>query len=112
MQWANAGVAQVAEHHLARYACRDHLIVDQIRRHPNQRQVAQVLANDLMSSGKTDEGSKAFYGNRHPVMDILGDRLFQRESFICHIRLAFTTRVAMPTHVDMLTSLHHFTTVR
>jgi len=60
MQWANAGIAQVAEHQLARYACRDHLIVDQVRRHPNQRQVAQVLANDLMSSGKTDESSKAF----------------------------------------------------
>src|SRR6266700_427925 len=87
MQWANAGVAQVAEHHLPRYACRHHLIVDQVRRHPNQRQVAAVLANDLMSSGKTDEGSKAFNSNRHPVMDILGDRLFQRESFICHIRL-------------------------
>src|SRR2546421_11926598 len=105
MQWANAGDAQVAEHHLPRYACRHHLIIDQVRRHPNQRQVAAVLANDLMSSGKTDEGSKAFYGNRHPVMDILGDRLFQRESFICHIRLAFTTRVGMLTSVD------HFTTV-
>src|SRR5438105_4550426 len=87
MQWANTGVAQVAEHHLARYACRDHLIVDQVRRHPNQCQVAAVLTYDLMASGKTDEGSKAFNSNRHAVMDILGDRLFQRESFICHIRL-------------------------
>ena len=84
MQRANARVAQITEHQCACYARRNHLVIDHVRRHANQRQIAASLADDLVSGGKADESGKAFNRHRQVILDILGNRFFQGETFIYH----------------------------
>ena len=54
VQRAHAGVAAVGEDQLARAAGADHLVVDQIRRHPAQGQVPATLTDDLVAGGEAD----------------------------------------------------------
>lgn len=49
MQRADAGIAAPRKHELLGTTHADHLIVDQIRRHADQRQIFQLLTNDLVA---------------------------------------------------------------
>ena len=52
---ADAGIAAPREDELACATHADHLVVDDIRRHPDQRQLPSPLAHDLMTRGVRDE---------------------------------------------------------
>ena len=58
-QRPDAGIAGVRKDDLAGAAGGDHLIVDQVRRSPCQRQVLTTLADDLMAGGERDEVGEA-----------------------------------------------------
>ncbi len=59
VQRADAGVAAPREDELARAAAADHLVVEQVRRHADQRQIRDALPDDLVPGGKGDEVGKA-----------------------------------------------------
>ena len=60
VQRADAGVAAPGEHQPAGAAHPDQLVVDDVRRHPHQRQVAAPLADDLVAGGERDQVGEAF----------------------------------------------------
>ena len=78
MQRADAGIAAPREGQLARAAHADHLVVDQVRRHADQVQVAPALADDLVPGGERDQVGEAFQRDARAVGDVRGDRLAQR----------------------------------
>jgi hypothetical protein len=84
VQWADAGVAQVTEDHLARDASGNHLVVDQVGRHANQRQLALALADDLVAGGEADKAGETLDRHRHAVVNIGGDRFSHSCAFIAH----------------------------
>jgi hypothetical protein len=59
MERSDAGIAAPREHQLRRGAAADHLVVDQIRRHPDQREIRQPLPDDFMAGRKRDEVREA-----------------------------------------------------
>src|SRR5438445_5101823 len=52
VQGAHPGIAAPRENELARAAHADELIVDQVGRHADQREVATALADDLVAGSK------------------------------------------------------------
>jgi hypothetical protein len=74
-QETDAGIARVGEDHLPGEPHADHLIVDHVRRHADQRQVPAALPDRLMRRGMGDEMGEALEGDDVPVAEVLGDGL-------------------------------------
>ena len=73
VQRAHARIAAPGKRQLARAAHADHLVVDQVRRHPHQVQVMATLADDLVAGGERDEMGEAFQRHARAVVHVLGD---------------------------------------
>ena len=76
---ADAGVAAPREDELARAAHADQLVVDDVGRHPDERQVAPTLADDLVARRVRDQVREALERDDVAVADELGDRLVEPE---------------------------------
>ena len=63
---------------MRRAARADELVVDQVRGHPDERQVAPALPDDLVARGERDEVGEALERDGVAVADQLGHRLGQR----------------------------------
>ena len=81
IQATDTRVAEPAEDELAGDACRDHLVVDHVRRHPRQGQVASALADDLVACRERDEMREAFDRDRVAVAHDVADRVGHRGDF-------------------------------
>ena len=77
VQRPDPGVPAPGEDELAGGAHPDQLVVDQVRRHPDQRQVAPSLPDQLVPRGLGNEVREPFEGDGIPVANELGDRLVQ-----------------------------------
>ena len=69
VQAAHARVAQPRKDQLAGDARGDHLVVDDVWRHPGEREIALALADDLVSGGERDEVGEALDRHRIAVPD-------------------------------------------
>ena len=69
MQRADAGIANPGEYQLVGAAHADELIVNEVGRHADQREVPAALADDLVSRGKRNEMGEALHGHRIAVAD-------------------------------------------
>ena len=69
MQRADARIAAPGKHQLVGAAHADELVVDQVRRHADQRQVLAALADDLVAGGMGNEMGEAFHRHRVAVAD-------------------------------------------
>jgi hypothetical protein len=78
VQRADAGVAAPGEHELARASGTDHLVVHDVRRHPDQREVAAALTDDLLAGGDRDEVGESLQCDARAVLDKRGDTLRER----------------------------------
>jgi hypothetical protein len=78
VQPTHSGISQPGEHQLAGDAGGDHLVIDHIRRHPGERQVALPLADDLVARREADQVGEALDRDRVPVPDEVGDRVAHR----------------------------------
>ena len=72
------GIAEPAEDELAGDARGDHLVVDDVRRHAGQGQVAPALADDLVPGREADEVGEALDGHGVAVAHEVGDRVAHR----------------------------------
>ena len=75
VQRADARVAAPGEDHLRRAAHADHLVVDDVGRHADERQVAAALADDLVAGGERDQVREALERDRVAVVHVFGDRV-------------------------------------
>ena len=75
VQATDARIAEPAEDELAGHAGADHLVVDDVRRHARQRQVALPLADDLVAGREADEVREALDGHGVAVADQVRDRV-------------------------------------
>jgi len=73
MQRADARVASPGENQLLRAAGANQLVVEEIRRHPNQRQVADALTDDLVARRERNEMREALECDPMPRPDHLPD---------------------------------------
>ena len=71
MQRADARIAAPGKNQLVDAAHADELVVDQVRRHADQRQTLAALADDLMGGGMRDQVGETF--QRHRVAVANGD---------------------------------------
>jgi hypothetical protein len=78
MQRADARVAAPGEDELARAAGADQLVVDDVRRHPHERQVAAALTNELVPGRNGYQVGEALERDRVAVVDEVGDGMGQR----------------------------------
>src|SRR5881628_3044247 len=63
----------------------DHLVVDQVRREPGQREVATPLADDLVTRGEADEMGETFDDDGVTVVDEAGDGIPHRHDLGRHL---------------------------
>ena len=91
MRRADSRIAAPREHKFFGAAHADHLIVDQIRRHADQRQATTLLANDLVACRERDQMCEALHGEGIAIVDVLGDRIMQRQE-LSHRRLGSSDR--------------------
>ncbi len=77
MQRADARIAAPGENQLRRAARADQLIVDQIRRHADQRQIAAPLTDDLVPRGERNQVCEAFQSHHITVANHFLDGLFE-----------------------------------
>ena len=82
----DAGIAAPREHELAGAAGSDQLVVDEIGRHPHQRQVTPALADDLVARRVRDEVGEALEGDGVAVVDVGRDGAGERLDR-CHSEL-------------------------
>ena len=78
VQRADAGVAAPGEDELARAAHADELVVDQVGRHADQRQVAPPLPDDLVAGRERDEVGEPLHRDRVAVVHEGRDRFGER----------------------------------
>ncbi len=64
---------------LARAAHADQLVVDDVRRHPDQRQIAPFLPDQLVPGGVWNQVREALERDDVAVVDVLGDRVGERD---------------------------------
>ena len=76
VQWADAGISAPGEHQLARASAADHLVVEQVRGHADQGQIAALLADNLVTGGERNQVGEAFERHRVAVVDEFGDGIF------------------------------------
>ena len=72
-------VAAPGEDQLAGAAGADQLVVDDVRGHPDQRQVAPALPDDLVPGGERDEVGEPLQGHRVAVVDQVRHAVGQRD---------------------------------
>ena len=70
---SHAGVPSPREHQLANHSHADHLVVQEIRRHANQRQIAAALPNHFMARRIRNEVGETFETDRIAVSDMFCD---------------------------------------
>jgi len=75
MQRSDAGIAAPGEHEFLRAPRADHLVVQQIGGHANQREVGASLADDLVPGGERNQVGESLEGDRVPVAHVHGDGL-------------------------------------
>ena len=75
VQRADAGIAAPGEDELPRAAHPDQLVVDDVGRHPDQRQVAPFLPDQLVPRGVRNQVREALERDGVAVVDELGDRI-------------------------------------
>jgi hypothetical protein len=85
VEGADVRVAAPGEDELASAAHTYHLVVDEVRRHPDQGQVPPPLADDLVRAGRRDEVCEALQGYRIAVPHQFRYRLAQAY-YISHSR--------------------------
>ena len=73
VQRADAGVAAPREDELRRAAGADQLVVDDVGRHPHERQLAPLLPDQLVPRGVRDQVREALERDRVAVADERGD---------------------------------------
>ena len=69
VQRADARIPAPREHEPRRAAGADQLIVDDVRRHPHERQVATLLPNHLVARGERNQVGEALHGDGVAIMD-------------------------------------------
>ena len=74
-QQPHARIARIGEYKPPRHAHADHLVVDDIGRHTDQRQVPEPLADRFMRGGMGNEMREAFERDARPVGEVAGDRI-------------------------------------
>src|SRR5439155_13811205 len=74
-----AGVAAPGEDEFARAPHPDQLVVDDVRRHPHQRELALLLADHLVARGVRDQVRESFERDGVAVADELADGLRERD---------------------------------
>ena len=72
---ADAGIADVGEDHLLRHAHADHLVVEHVGRHADQREIAKALADGLVAGGVGDEVGEPLERDGVAVVEVILDRL-------------------------------------
>ena len=77
VQRADARIAAPGKNQFRRAARADQLIVDQIRRHPDQRQIATPLTDDLVPRGEGNQMCEAFERHHITVANHFLDGLFE-----------------------------------
>ena len=73
MERPHAGIAAPGEHELPGGAAADHLVVEQVGRHPDQREIAKALTDDFVPGGERNEVGEPFEGDRVAGVDELAD---------------------------------------
>ncbi len=71
-------IAPVGEDQLASHAHPDHLVVEDIRGHPDQLQLGALLAQHLVTGGERDQVGKSFERHAVAIVDELSDGVFDR----------------------------------
>ncbi len=66
VEGAHSGVSAPGEDELVSASHPDHLIVDEIRGHPDQGQISPPLPDDLVRSGGWDQVRETFLGPPNP----------------------------------------------
>ncbi len=79
MQRPDAGIAAPGKDELLRRPDADQLVVDQVRRHADQRQPLLLLADDLVPRGEGDQMREAFHGDAVAIVHVAPDRLGEGE---------------------------------
>ncbi len=70
-------IAAPGEDHLPSATGTDQLVIDQIRRHADQRQIALALTDDLVSGSEGNQMGEAFHGHGSAVFDVACHRIMQ-----------------------------------
>ena len=83
VQRADPRVTRPAEHELPGCAHPDQLVVDDIGRHPHERQVAQALPDQLVPGGVRDQVREALERDGVSVVHELAHRVGKRDG-VCH----------------------------
>ena len=77
VEGAHARVAAPGKDQFPRASHAYELVVDQVRRHPDEGEVSPSLAHDLVGRGGRYQMGEPFQGNRVAVAHEFGDRLAQ-----------------------------------
>src|SRR2546425_71404 len=85
VQRADTRIAGPGKDELPGAARGDHLVVDQVRREPGQREVATPLADDLVTRGEADEMGETFDDDGVTVVDEAGDSVPHRRDLGRHL---------------------------
>src|SRR5580704_8461720 len=91
MQRADTGISAPGKSQSARASHTDHLVIDQVRRHADQMEVAPLLSDDLVPGGMRDEMRESLQGNTLPVMDVAPDCIGEGQEFHSPTPLRFET---------------------
>jgi hypothetical protein len=75
MQRTDSGITAPREYQPIGRAHADQLVIDQIRRHANQSQVLDALADDLVAGGERNQVREALHGHVVAAMHVQRDGL-------------------------------------
>jgi hypothetical protein len=70
MERTDTGIATPGKREGARTTSANQLIVNQVRRHPDQMQIALFLAQDLVPSSERNQMSEAFQRDALAIVDV------------------------------------------
>src|SRR5258708_4839127 len=91
MQRADTGISTPGKSQPARASHPDHLVIDQVRGHADEVEVAPLLSDDLVPGSMRDEMCESLQGNTLPVMDVAPDRIGQGQELHIPTPLRFET---------------------
>jgi hypothetical protein len=83
MEGADAGIPAPGEDQLGGTTHPDHLVEEQIRGEPDEREIGHTLADDFVAGGKRYEVGESLHGDGIAVMDQQLDGLRQCQ-YLCH----------------------------
>jgi hypothetical protein len=91
VQRADARIAAPGEFHSARRTGADQLVVENVRRHADQKQILFALPDHFMAGGIGDQVGETLHGDGIAVMHVFGNGFRQRNQsrqgillLICH----------------------------